>query len=195
MKRPPSGGHFKKWHSHFWLCSYDEQLLIPPSPPADQQPEMPRRAVEPLLRLSAVPLSSREGRARKPFILLAGLLRQQHPDGVNAKRGAKRRPQQRQKSDHQAQHPRPWLALKQSPSQYDVHHAKYRQQAASRIKHERQKIEGKIVELPAGPPANQEGQYPPGDENRSYFRKAQNSRHQPQRRQQLNVPLHPSVGD
>ncbi len=76
----------------------------------------PARAVEPPLSLPAGLQPGRDSRAGELVILLGGLLGQQHPDSVNAKCRAKWRPQQRQKSDDQAQRTSPRLALKQSPS-------------------------------------------------------------------------------
>src|SRR5216683_638176 len=133
--------------------------------------------------------------SREPVVLLPRLLREQHPDGVNAEGRAKWGSQQRQKSDDQAQHARPGLPLKQSPGQHQVRHAKERQQPADRIKSDRQKIKRPVRERHPVSPARQKRQHSPSYENRSHLHEAQNSGREPQRGQKLNVPLNPSVGD
>jgi hypothetical protein len=131
---------------------------------------------------------------RETLVFLAGMFRQKHPKRVNAQRRAKWRAQQRQNSQHQAQHPCPRLALKQSPSQNNVRDPKKRQQSTDGIESERQKIERPVSSVPWHAPAHQKRKHLSGDENRPDFREAQNSIRQPKTRQHLNVPLHPPIG-
>src|SRR5258708_10999315 len=55
--------------------------------------------------------------AGKPFVFLAGMLGQQHPDGVNAERRPERRPHQGKKAENQPYRARPRPHLKHSPNQ------------------------------------------------------------------------------
>src|SRR5260370_18123821 len=123
------------------------------------------------------------------------MLRQQHPDGVKAQCCAKCRPQQGQESEDQAERSRPRLALKESPSEDQRRDAKDRQQSSDRMETERQKVEWPVRETPAKSPTRQIRQHLSSYENRPDFRKAQNSVHQPKRRQKLNVPLNASSGN
>src|ERR1700757_1395096 len=123
------------------------------------------------------------------------MLRQQHPDGVNAQCRAKGGAQQGQESEDQAERPRPRLALKKSPSQDQMGDAKERQEPSDRIESERQKAERPVRETPAKSPTRQIRQHLSRYENRADFREAQNSVHQPKRREKLNVPLNASSGN